>query len=332
MDDALKMMLLAGAIPRPTIELDFSRGSASSLLTYAGGANGTVFDSTGSIVAATTPRITFDGYPGGAQLGIKLEGQRTNLLLNSAIDGSNLATQDVTVSAASHTLTFYGTGSITLSGVATGTLTSAGAYPARARLTFTPTAGTLTITVNGQVRWAQLEAATSPSSFIPTAGSAVTRTADDVTMVAGTLDDYFTPGRPISMYAEMSRDSDPTAAANILHVAPIGTTTNRTTLSLAGASVVRTSVTESNVNFAVPNSGIFLRSAARFGANNVNFAYEGIVCQSDMSVTLPSTANPGIRVGGLTVTTMNGTLRKALIWVDTLLTDAQLHRLTGVLR
>ena len=59
-------------------------------------------------VAAELPRIDYTGGVGH----ILFEPQSTNLFLNSA----TLSTQGVTTSAASHTVSFYGTGSITLSG------------------------------------------------------------------------------------------------------------------------------------------------------------------------------------------------------------------------
>lgn len=103
----------------------------------------------------------------------------TNLLLNSAIAGTNLATQSVTVTAVPHTLSFYGTGTVTLSGASTaGPAVGAGAYPARRTLTFTPAAGSLTLTVTGTVQYAQLETGSRASSFIPTAGAPATRAAD----------------------------------------------------------------------------------------------------------------------------------------------------------
>lgn len=76
---------------------------------------------------------------------------RKNILLATEA----LATQSVTTLAATYTLSFTGTGSVTLSGAATGTLTGNGTD--RVSLTFTPTAGTLTLTVSGSVTKAQLE-------------------------------------------------------------------------------------------------------------------------------------------------------------------------------
>ena len=85
--------------------------------------------------------------------GLLIEEARTNMLLNSA----TLSTQSVTVPASVQALSFYGTGTITLSGVFVGTLVGTGPFPARTSLIFTPTAGVLTLTVTGSVLNAQLE-------------------------------------------------------------------------------------------------------------------------------------------------------------------------------
>jgi len=70
---------------------------------------------------------------------------------------ATLSTQDVTVTAAERTLSFTGTGTVTLSGASTaGPLVGTGVGD-RVSLTFTPTAGTLTLTVSGSVTAAQLE-------------------------------------------------------------------------------------------------------------------------------------------------------------------------------
>lgn len=71
---------------------------------------------------------------------------RRNLLNSTA----TLATQTRAVAALSHTLYLKGTGSVTLSGAATGTLAGTGASD-RVSLVFTPTAGNLTLTVSGSV-------------------------------------------------------------------------------------------------------------------------------------------------------------------------------------
>ena len=110
------------------------------------------------------------------------EGARTNVFLNSTAP----VTQSITVTAQVYTVSFYGTGSITLSGTSTGTLSGVGA-DTLVQLSFTPTAGTLTLTVAGSVTDAQLEAGNPASSRIVTAGASVTRSADVSSCAFSTL-------------------------------------------------------------------------------------------------------------------------------------------------
>jgi hypothetical protein len=78
---------------------------------------------------------------------------RSNLLVGT----TTLSTQNVTTLATPYTLSFTGTGTVTLSGTSTaGPLVGTGVGQ-RVSVTFTPTAGTLTLTVSGTVTDAQLE-------------------------------------------------------------------------------------------------------------------------------------------------------------------------------
>jgi hypothetical protein len=123
-----------------------------------------------SSVASNVPRID---YTGGGCPSILLEPQRTNIVLNSA----TVVTQTITTAAVANTLSFYGTGTITLSGTFAGTLVGTGATN-RVSLTFTPTAGSLVLTVSGTCTNGQLEAGAYPTSYIPTTTIAVQRDAD----------------------------------------------------------------------------------------------------------------------------------------------------------
>jgi hypothetical protein len=79
---------------------------------------------------------------------------RKNILLGT----ESLATQDMFIPAsASHTLSFLGTGTVTLSGASTDGPLVGVSDTDRVSLTFTPTVGTLTLTVTGLVTDAQLE-------------------------------------------------------------------------------------------------------------------------------------------------------------------------------
>lgn len=137
-------------------KVDFTRASTATYINKSGVL---------STAAINEPRFEKDG--------LLLEGQSTNLITTSA----TLATSTVTVAAGSYTLSFYGTGSVTLSGAATGKLTGT-ATVKRVSLTVTTTAGVLTLTVAGTCSSAQLEALPFATSYIPTNGAAATRAMD----------------------------------------------------------------------------------------------------------------------------------------------------------
>ncbi len=95
------------------------------------------------------------------------EGGRRNELSET----DTLATQSVTVTAAERTLSFTGTGTVTLTGASTaGPLVGTGAGD-RVSLTFTPSAGSLTLTVLGTVTDAQLELGASATTYQSVADS-----------------------------------------------------------------------------------------------------------------------------------------------------------------
>ncbi|MBP8231952.1 MAG: hypothetical protein KAY22_06570 [Rhizorhabdus sp.] len=169
------------------MDLNFGAGQTDRRMSFAGGANGSRIGAARLPVAASTPRIDCSTSTAGQFVGLRVEKAATNLLVNATIDGANLATQSLSVTAQAYTLSFYGTGSIALSGAASATLTGDAVYPSRKTLTFTPSAGTLTLTVTGTVQYAQLETGTIATSFVATGASAVLRSADLPTISGSAL-------------------------------------------------------------------------------------------------------------------------------------------------
>lgn len=120
---------------------------------------------TSYIKTTTAPAIRYaDVVTGTGMLYTDVEEAPVTLLTKPEI----FVTQSPTVSAQSYVLSFYGTGLLTLSGVYSGTLSGTGVNN-RVYLVFTPTAGTLTITLSstaGSVTNAQLEVGTVLGPYI----------------------------------------------------------------------------------------------------------------------------------------------------------------------
>lgn len=173
--------------------LDFTSASLDSRVTITRAGNtATAKNSAGTItlVNANLPRFDYDPTSLLCK-GLLVEEARTNLLLNSLINGANLSTQVVAVSAVAHTLSFYGSGQVVLSGAASGTIVGVGAYPSQKTHTFTPSAGVLTLTVTGSVQFAQLEQGSFATSFIPTDATTKTRNADSAVMSGANFSSWF---------------------------------------------------------------------------------------------------------------------------------------------
>lgn len=164
---------------RPTLSYPFaasgSAGAVGPALTFTRASAQTGFSSAGVMSSYASDVPVYDYNPTTlAPLGLSLWEARTNLFLNSALDGTALATQGVTTTAQAYTVSFYGTGSITFSGAFVGSLNGTGATD-RVTTTFTPAAGTVTCTVSGSVKWANFEAGSFATPFIVTAGASATR-------------------------------------------------------------------------------------------------------------------------------------------------------------
>ena len=181
----------------PTLALDLEFSSMTALpasITFTRNTTATYFDQNGVLQTALANAARFDHNPTTLEpLGLLIEPARTNVLLGSEV----IIAQDVTVTAGSYTLSFYGTGSVALSGVYTRNLVGVGVFPARTNLTFAVTAGTLTLTPTGTVTKAQLEkvevagGVNNPTSYIPTTVAAVPRVIEVATMTGVNFSSWF---------------------------------------------------------------------------------------------------------------------------------------------
>jgi hypothetical protein len=169
------------SFPPPTVDFNFQTMSTlDARISFSRGSAATYFDKTGApqVAAIDVPRFDWGPTPGSAPLGLLVEPSGTNLLLNSA----TLSTQDVPVTFQWYTLSFFGGGSISLSGATTATLPGTGTKTP-AVMQFAPSAGTLTLTVSGSVLNAQLEVGQFATSYIPTTSATATRAQDVATFL-----------------------------------------------------------------------------------------------------------------------------------------------------
>jgi hypothetical protein len=210
------------APPGATLSLDFltTPGTLDPRITFTRASTATYFNSAGTMqtVSGNTPRWDYDPVT-HALRGLLIEEARTNALLNSA----TLGNQGVAVTAQTYTLSFYGTGTITMSGAFAGTLVGSGAFPGRATTTFTPAAGTLTCTVTGSVLNAQLEAGSFATSYIPTTAAAVTRAQEVCGITPGNMGFYASPGGSWELeFVALASSASNTAGIGQLGVAGSG--------------------------------------------------------------------------------------------------------------
>lgn len=229
-----------------------------------------------------------------------IEPAATNLFLNNRA----AVTQNVSVTAQAYTLSFFGTGTITLSGASTaGPLVGTGAND-RVSLTFTPSAGTLTLTVSGTMDFVQLEAGTVATSPIITGSATVTRAADTLSVP---LSAFPSIASAVTMYAVYSQPHGHATTAVLSHRG--GDNNNRVEIETGSSTTSRPrgAITTAGVSqmsqeiaAAAYVPGTFTAVALAATTNDANVARDGTVGTTDTSVTMPSTTQfiIGSRGGG----------------------------------
>lgn len=270
---------------------------------------------------AAVYELPYEWDENGNLLGIRVEEQRTNLFLNSR----SPATQDISVTAQAYTLSFYGTGKITLSGAHSDELQGTG-EDERVTLTFTPSAGTLTCTVSGTIDWVQLEAGAFATSPIVTAGSTVTRAADNITLATSAFPYNATQG---SMKSRSTAYTHNSAAANIVDSANAG---NNRIAQYIGSNYFGLIVSVSGANQCVIAPAItndtttFHSVASRFAENDFAHCLDGGSVGTDTTGSMPTVDQ--LWIGRQSANYANSHI-KEIIYLPRRMSNTELQTLTG---
>jgi hypothetical protein len=314
---------------RPALLLNFVNTTAlDSRITFTRASTATFIGSNGVIQSAAINAPRFDYNPSTlASRGLLIEETRTNLLLNSLIDGTSLSTQSVTVAAVSHTISFYGTGSITLTGAATATVTGTGVYPNRQTLTFTPIVGILVCTVVGSVQYAQLEVGTFATSFIPTAGTSVLRSPDVAQMTSTNFSSWYNQTEGTFVVGA----DGPAIGTQIITQADDGTQTERITGRFTGATSTFV-VVDNNAGQVALSSGTITANvpqklAYAYKLNDFALVWAGLAAVTDTAGTLPTPNILRVGVNAAGTEYLNGHIRQ-IVYYKTRLADTTLRVLT----
>jgi hypothetical protein len=312
----------------PRVALDFTTAALDARVTITRAGNtATAINSSGviALVNANLPR--FDYNPSTLVCkGLLVEESRTNLLLNSLIDGTSLSTQIVTTTAVAHTLSFYGTGQIVLAGASSATVVGGGAYPTRTTLTFTPIVGALTLTVTGAVQYAQLEVGAFVTSFIPTAGAAVARNSDIATMTGANFSSWFNASEG-TLVNWFNIPIDYSAGFPTFSCISDGTTANRIVLtSNSGGNNLNLEMFASGsaqAGFYPGYTSGNTKVGFAYKLNNTNFGKDGVSGTTDTTCSVPTSDRLNIGSNQSSGNFLNGYVQKFFYYPQRL-TNAEL--------
>ena len=259
--------------------------------------------------------------------GLLLEEGRTNLLLNS----TTLSTQSVSVTAQAYTLSFYGTGTVTLTGASTAGPLVGTAAGTRVSLNFTPSAGSLTLTVSGSVQYAQLEAGAYPTSWISTAVTSVARARDAATIAAPT---EWLSDAAGSVLLEVLMPFTPPSDGVLRRLLQIddGTESNRISVYLSGANLVADMQSGGAAQVSATLGSITANTAKKvayaWSANNAAAIAAGNTLQADTSCTVPTVTTARLGNASASGSDLSGYIR-ALRYYPRRLTNNELRALVA---
>lgn len=307
--------------------VDGAAQTLSAILSFFRSSSASYVDASGQMQTAAidTPRLDHD--PNSlAPAGLLVESATTNLIVNSDVP----AGQTVTVTANPHVLSFYGTGTVTLGGAHVASVTGTGAFPDRTELTFTPTAGDLTIAFAGSITAPQLEERSSASSYVATGASAQSR-SEDVPNVG--LGAWFSSTAGTIVFSGSLSDA---AANDRLVEVDAGDTSTRlsvlwnTTLSKPQFQVWSSGALQAAIapgGNAVPLGNSF-RVAVAYAANDFAISLDGSTAALDALGTMP-TGLTTMRLGRSIWGAQGLSRIESVVYYPTRLSDAELEALSA---
>lgn len=269
------------------------------------------------------PRYSYD--VDGNLLGLRIETASTRINTIAALP---TAAEDITVTAVAHTISFYGAGSVVLSGAHAATVTGAGAFPARTSLTFTPSAGALTLTPSGDVQHLQVEIGDMTTPILGE-GTAITRAADVCTAALSGIDFNVSEG---TVFIDAVTPAGYAAFPKCISL--YKDANNAIYMDRQGSGIVRCVVITGGTVVAQLNLGVVAHntrflSAFSWKADDFKGVLNGGTPVTDTAGAIP-TGLTTLAVGSTPATAAanwNGTLRH-LAYFPRALTSAQLQAIT----
>lgn len=290
--------------------ITFSRPDATTCATYR--------DSTGTrqLAAANIPR--FDHDVNGNPLGLLIERQNTNFLLNSLTPATQTT---ASLSTGTYTLSCEGSGSVAVAGN-TATITGGGSATQGSPLTFVVTvSGTVDATVTGSLTAFQIENFNDATTVIATAGATATKTYDSATISPAAFG--FNPaGGTVIAEATVRAPTDSTNAQSLFQIDD-GTSNNRININrnttLSGG--MRFTMSQGGIVVYRADSGVVaknttIKAALAYAPGGSVSVLNGAVVANAVDTGFSTLALTAMFLGAGSATSnfLNGHLRRVRYW------------------
>lgn len=188
--------------------------------------------------------------------------------------------------------------------------------------------------MTGTVQFAQLEIGSFPTSYIPTAASAVTRAADSALVSGTNFSSWYNESEGTFVCGAVNQFVTGAANKTWLNVTDAGLT-NRITGNITTAGKPQqfvisggSTVVNLGATFATLVANTPFKTAIAYKVNDFGYSVDGQTTVTDTLGAVP-VAPIAMRIGGISTTNtpFNGHIRQ-VSYYNTRLTDAELQRLS----